>query len=213
MSKKNKEKEQAQQREQQAFNFYAEDRTASRNKSNELAASQGDRLKDTIALRDKSRQFLNDADSGKDIAGLLQGELAFRGAAADRKKTENRMYQNTGARKLAGAPDANFQYQMDSLMNAESDEQYGQTALELLENNKSQAKQDMLTAENVLNADEYNIANVLNGNVAQAGQFWQGTANQKQQIDNKPSWFSKYIMPFAQGAAGGITSWLTGGGK
>ncbi len=120
---------------------------------------------------------------------------------------------NTGSRKLAGSPNENFMAQLDTVANTERENAYAGDALGLLDKNMGMAKNDMLNAESVLNNDEYQVANVLSGNSAQGMQF-AGAASQnldQTQARNR-GWFSKYVMPFAQGAAGAATSWLSGGG-
>lgn len=211
MSKKNNDKQVATQREAQAWQFASEDRAASRAKADELSKSQGTRLKAFFDLRDKSDRFLKDIEEGKDVKGLLKGELAFRDKAGERSRKESQMISNTGARKLMGAPDANFQTLMDSQMNAERENEYARDALGLLDTRMGEAKGDLLNATTAISNDDYQIANVLSGNAAQGLGFWDTTNKNKEQVMNRPSWFSKYVMPFATAAAGGVTTWLTGG--
>lgn len=213
MGKKNNDKQLAKQQAADTYKMAMEDRTAVRNKANELSGNQAQRLKGFMDLRDKSDKFLTDIDQGKDVKGLIGGELAFRDKAGKRAEKESQMIANTGARKLMGAPDANFQSLLDSQMNADREQEYAGQALGLLDQRMGEAKSDLINATSAISNDDYQIANVLSGNAAQGMGFWNATNDAKEKTLNRPGWFSKYVMPFAQGAAGGLTTWLTGGGK
>lgn len=200
----------AKKREDQQWQLAQEARKVSSDKANYLDSSRGERLKGIYSLRDQSSSFLAGDAAGKDVSGLMSGDLSRLQSASGSAKQANRMAMDTGSRALGGV-DPNFMAQLDTMKNLDMEQNYAHEAANLYGRNKGEAKTDLSNTTNMINNDEFNTANVLNGNASQGLQFVGAAESSRAAADQRnQSVFSKYVMPFVQSFAG-VAASPTGG--
>lgn len=211
MPKKSQEQKDAAVQQKEAFGMYKQDRESSRAKSLELAGNQKDRFANTIKERDYASNMLSGIRGGKDVTSLLSGQIGLMDKAGKQSEMETQMQMNTGSRALMGAPDSNLMAQLDKQSGTERASSRARDILGLVQDTEGASQKMVMDADTILNNDEYNIANVLSGNVAQAGQFSSNADRRRTEADSRPNFFSKYIMPLATAGIGAAGSYFSGG--
>lgn len=179
-------------------------------KAAELDGNRRQRLGGLYDLRDRSNSFLKNDEQGKDVTGLIAGDLNHMQNASDSAKQSSRMAAKLGGRAFGGAADANLTAQLDTMKDLEGQRDYARDAAQIYGTAKENAKSDMANSTSAINTDEFNTASLLSNNASQGFNQWQG-ANQANEnvIGRKPQgWFSKYGMPFIQAAVGVTSSYM-----